>query len=370
MLDAAARVFAEKGYFGAKIMDIVRAAGLSSGAIYGRFDSKDELLMEAVLSQVEQNAVGSRFLGKTVGEIVMETSRTDGALDDAEATQLEAFVAARREPKVAAAIAEARRGGGSTIGEPLIQQAIAEGAAGPEADFDSIIYFLEALNLGLLVQRGAGQLPPDPEAWTRFLARVIRAMGQMPAKPTAPRPAVPRPPSREHTTMPTADLLAPTFWGDVDAMHAFFTEVRAAGPVWRDEANGLWAVVRHAELLDVERRADVFTSRPAYRSWGSAGRDGHDRPGRSRAHGAASRRERPVRAALGAGDRALLERIVGHCVDELVDHGAARRRRRGRRRGRRPAPRPADREPARVPRGPLAPTSRAGRSASCASTGR
>jgi len=182
LLDAAARVFAEKGYFGARVVDIVRAAGLSSGAVYGRFDSKDELLMEAVLSRVDESAVGLRFVGRTVGEIVMDTSRSDGALDDVEATQLEAFVAARREPKVAEAIAEARTRWRATIGEALIQQAIAEGAA-PDADFESIIYFLEALNLGLLVQRGAGQLPPDPEAWTRYLARVIRSMGQMSSKP-------------------------------------------------------------------------------------------------------------------------------------------------------------------------------------------
>ena len=186
LLDAAAKVFAEKGYFGTKIMDIVRAAGLSSGAVYGRFSSKDELLMEAVLGRVEENAVGLRFQGKTVGEIVMETSRSDGALDDSEATQLEAFVAARREPEVAKAIAEARARWRKTIGEPLVQQAIAEGVASVDADFDSIIYFLESLNLGLLIQRGAGQLPTDPQAWTRFLGRVIQSMGQISTKPDRP----------------------------------------------------------------------------------------------------------------------------------------------------------------------------------------
>jgi hypothetical protein len=138
--------------------------------------------MEAVLSRVEKNAVGQRFAGKTVAEIVMAASGTDGGLDDAEATQLEAFVAARREPKVAEAIAEARERWRRTIGEPLVQQAIAEGVADPDADFDSIIYFLESLNLGLLVQRGAGQLPPNPDEWTRFLARVIRSMGQLSLK--------------------------------------------------------------------------------------------------------------------------------------------------------------------------------------------
>ncbi len=68
--------------------------------------------------------------------------------------------------------------------------------------------------------------------------------------------------------MAAPDLLDPTFWADLDGMHAFFTERRAEGPLWRDEANGLWAVIRHAEVLDVERRDEEFTSRPAYRSFG------------------------------------------------------------------------------------------------------
>jgi cholest-4-en-3-one 26-monooxygenase len=63
------------------------------------------------------------------------------------------------------------------------------------------------------------------------------------------------------------DLLSPSFWVDLDAMHAFFTDARSAGPVWRDDANGLWAVVRHAEVLYVERASTVFRSRPGYRSF-------------------------------------------------------------------------------------------------------
>ncbi|MGZ6888174.1 MAG: cytochrome P450 [Acidimicrobiia bacterium] len=118
--------------------------------------------------------------------------------------------------------------------------------------------------------------------------------------------------------MPTADLLAPTFWGDVDGMHAFFTEARAAGPVWHDEATGLWAVVRHAELLDVERRADVFTSRPAYRSWGSP--DEMDMIARDDPEHLAQRRVVSARFAPRSIQSIgpTLERLVHHCVDELV----------------------------------------------------
>ncbi len=65
---------------------------------------------------------------------------------------------------------------------------------------------------------------------------------------------------------PTADLLEPTWWADLDQVHRFFTWARAEAPVWRDDANGLWAVTRHADLLDVERRSDVFSSRGCYRA--------------------------------------------------------------------------------------------------------
>jgi hypothetical protein len=92
--------------------------------------------------------------------------------------QLEAFIAARREPNIASAIAENRKQFRTTIVEPLVQRAIAEGSASPNADFDSIVYFIETLQLGLLVQRGAGQPVSDNQAWQRFLARLLSAMAR------------------------------------------------------------------------------------------------------------------------------------------------------------------------------------------------
>ena len=64
----------------------------------------------------------------------------------------------------------------------------------------------------------------------------------------------------------TADLLDPEWWVDLEQVHDFFTWARREAPVFRDEANGLWAVTRHADLLDVERRSDVFSSRGSYRA--------------------------------------------------------------------------------------------------------
>ncbi len=43
ILDAAYQVFAEKGYGQATIDDIIRACGVSKGALYHHFNSKEEL---------------------------------------------------------------------------------------------------------------------------------------------------------------------------------------------------------------------------------------------------------------------------------------------------------------------------------------
>lgn len=66
------------------------------------------------------------------------------------------------------------------------------------------------------------------------------------------------------TDAPAVNLLDPAWWVDLDRVHGFFTWARAEAPVYRD-ANGVWVVTRHADVVDVERRSGVFSSRGAYR---------------------------------------------------------------------------------------------------------
>src|SRR4051795_1681918 len=48
LLDAAAEVFAERGFEGAGVAEIARRAGFTTGAIYSRFAGKADLLAEAI----------------------------------------------------------------------------------------------------------------------------------------------------------------------------------------------------------------------------------------------------------------------------------------------------------------------------------
>jgi cytochrome P450 family 142 subfamily A polypeptide 1 len=67
------------------------------------------------------------------------------------------------------------------------------------------------------------------------------------------------------TDAPPINLLDPDWWVDLDAVHEFFAWARLEAPVYRD-ANGYWVVTRHADVVDVERRTDVFSSRGSYRA--------------------------------------------------------------------------------------------------------
>lgn len=48
--------------------------------------------------------------------------------------------------------------------------------------------------------------------------------------------------------------------------HHTWTWMRANEPVYRDHRNGLWGISRHADVLEVERRDDVFRSGLGYRA--------------------------------------------------------------------------------------------------------
>jgi AcrR family transcriptional regulator len=176
LLDAAARVFARQGYAGTKIQDIVREAGLSTGAVYGRFASKHDLLREAVVRRTANVSRMGDDVGRVADLITRLAALDRGGLSDAEAVRIEAFVTARREPEVAAAIAEAQAQWRTAV-QPLVETAIADGTVAPEVEPEAVLYFLRTLHLGLLLQRGAGVAAPAEGAWADLITRIVASFG-------------------------------------------------------------------------------------------------------------------------------------------------------------------------------------------------
>src|SRR5579875_2990522 len=180
LLDAAVRVFARQGYAGTKILDIVREAGLSTGAVYGRFRSKEDLLREAVVSRSRTSGQPDPAGFTRVADLIARLAGLrPEPLADEDAVRLEAYIAARREPEVAAALAEAQRRSRRRV-QPLVDAALADRTVGPGVDPETVLFFVQTLHLGLLLQRGAGVRGPDPERWNELVSRMVASFGDSP----------------------------------------------------------------------------------------------------------------------------------------------------------------------------------------------
>ena len=87
LLEAAVRVFAAKGFHGARVGDVAAEAGVAHGLVYHYFSSKDELLetifrdtwtaLLAAMREVEESDDPAREQLRKVGAIVLRTWMRD-----------------------------------------------------------------------------------------------------------------------------------------------------------------------------------------------------------------------------------------------------------------------------------------------------
>ncbi len=127
------------------------------------------------------------------------------------------------------------------------------------------------------------------------------------------------------------DLLDEGFYADLDGMHESLAYLRANDPVYRDPKTRMVGVTRHADLVDVERRARVFVSSQGYRSMWSPEEDNmiaQDDPGHADQRALVARRltprgvapqEQPLRALIDV----LLDAVADAGEMEVVDALAA-----------------------------------------------
>ena len=121
------------------------------------------------------------------------------------------------------------------------------------------------------------------------------------------------------TTQP--DLLDEGFYADLYAMHETLAYLRANDPVYRDPKTGMVGVTRHADVLDVERRATVFVSSQGYRSMWSPQEDNmiaQDDPGHAEQRSLVARRLTPRGATR---EEPLIRALVDEALDAVADRG-------------------------------------------------
>jgi AcrR family transcriptional regulator len=180
LVASAAVVFAEKGYDGAGVAEIARRAGYTTGAIYGRFTGKAELLLAAIEArsdnELDRLFNEHRFEGKvtdiltTVGShLVTDEMGPESAL------LLEAFVAARRDPEVRRMMQGALDLRGDRLAD-LVAEAQATGAIDPALDAEAVVRFCHAVGFGFLLFRAVEIDLPAAGPWEDLIARLVDAL--------------------------------------------------------------------------------------------------------------------------------------------------------------------------------------------------
>jgi AcrR family transcriptional regulator len=188
LLRAAATAFQTQGFEGTRVADIARTAGVSNGALYTHFGSKAALLAESLRDHGPVD-LASLFLDDpdrsvvdllvALGQGLVQRSPDHGAL------VVEALVAARRDPEVAATM-------GGHLHERddwltgLIREGQASGAVDPDLSAEAVARYCVMLLLGSILLPAAGLPPVDADEWATLIDRLGAAL--RPAGTAAPVP--------------------------------------------------------------------------------------------------------------------------------------------------------------------------------------
>jgi AcrR family transcriptional regulator len=189
LVAAAAAVFAEKGYDRAGVQEIARRAGFTTGAIYGRFRGKAELLLAAIEAQsddeFEQLFAEHQFQGKATDIITTVGSHlVTEAFDNGQALLLEAFVAARREPDVAVMLRRVVEERADKL-IALIDDGKRTGSIDPALDTLSVVRFCHAVGLGFLLFGAIDLSRPSASPWETLIDRLVGAVAARVQDPSA-----------------------------------------------------------------------------------------------------------------------------------------------------------------------------------------
>jgi AcrR family transcriptional regulator len=167
ILQAAEACFAQNGYDATSVAEICKHAGLSKGAFYHHFSSKQALFIELLnrwLENLDMQFESARTEAKDVPEGLFRMAEMTGSIFQEASGQFpilfEFWVQAVRDPQIwKAAIAPYHRY--RAFFSQMIEAGISEGSLRP-VDPDLTAQVLVSLAVGLLLQ---GSLDPDGADW-------------------------------------------------------------------------------------------------------------------------------------------------------------------------------------------------------------
>lgn len=177
LLEAAAKVFARRGYDGASISEITSEAGLTSGAVYAHYASKAELFNATLHAHAERDL--DQLLGRGGAEVVDGLTAVGASFDRREPTEasllITAVVAARNDPEVGrlllGSLAEREQ-----LFRALIASAQDSRALTGDLSAAAISRFCLMIAMGSLIVEALGVDPVEHSEWTALIERLVGAI--------------------------------------------------------------------------------------------------------------------------------------------------------------------------------------------------
>lgn len=193
LIELAAEMFAERGYVETSIRDISRRAEVTSGAIYGHFRNKADLLAAAISARTSEE-LEARSVG-VGGEADYIETLTRLAREYRQRRQLRALIlqgaaAAQTDGETRASLRDEQL---AHLDSWLKQYEDNRDRMGihPSVDMEAALLYTWAVELGLGVLEGIGIEPRSAKGWSEVQNRLARAL-QLP-----PDTVVRRPPRRK-----------------------------------------------------------------------------------------------------------------------------------------------------------------------------
>lgn len=188
LLEAAVTEFAHRGYAGARVAEIARRAGVTTGAIYSRYRGKAALLAEAIdvatADEFDRLFTDHRFEGRMedilriAGSHLIEREESaDPIQASAPGLLLQAFASARQEADVAHLLHDSMLERFQRL-EQVVEAAKASGGIDPLIDTTALVTFCYALGLGFLLLEVVDLPVPEKQSWEDLIGRLLKATGR------------------------------------------------------------------------------------------------------------------------------------------------------------------------------------------------
>ncbi|MBV6509880.1 MAG: hypothetical protein JJLCMIEE_02993 [Acidimicrobiales bacterium] len=188
LLQAAAEVFLEKGYVGTRVQEIARRAGLTTGAIYGIFESKAALLSEAILAQgaeafskMNASLVADRPAAETA--VTFATEALAGDPQPFHPLLLEAFASSLRDEETRARLRDSTAEIDEQIRE-VIERARKAGVLDDAVSADALATFIRVMLVGSLVAKAMSLPAADIEEARELMQRMFTSLAPQTTRPS------------------------------------------------------------------------------------------------------------------------------------------------------------------------------------------